>query len=362
VSHSRKMTMAELAKLARVDVSTVSRALNNSPLVKNDTKIEILRMAAEVGYVVNASARNLRRRSSEAIGMVIPLRPESGQTLSDPFFLEIVGAVSQAASTRGYDLIISVPKEEEKIAGQRLLQTGRADGLIVIGQAGRLHRLDALGDLSSKIVVWGGSDSHANYTIVGSNNLEGGRLAANHLLSLGRRRIAFVGPIALPEVKLRFDGFVSAHERYNVPVNPALSLNVEFGADTAYSDIINFLESGETFDAIFAASDVLAMKAILALQSKGIVVPEDIAVIGYDNIGQSALSTPPLTTIDQSIGLGGAMLVDALLRKLEGEVVLSQMTPTQLVIRGSTVTDHIQYSAQGAGSRTHLRSGRDSQN
>ncbi|HCE20961.1 MAG TPA: LacI family transcriptional regulator, partial [Hyphomonas sp.] len=132
--------MAELAKLAEVDVSTVSRALNDSPLVKEKTKRLILDIAAETGYAVNASARNLRRQSSEAIGIVIPLRPESGQTISDPFYLEMVGAVSQAASRNGYDLIVSIPREDETIAERRLLQTGKADGLIVIGQAGMSQR------------------------------------------------------------------------------------------------------------------------------------------------------------------------------------------------------------------------------
>ena len=125
MSKSRKITMAELARLADVDVSTVSRALSDSPLVKEGTKAEILKIAQETGYAVNASARNLRRQSSETIGMIIPLRPESEQTLSDPFFLEMVGAVSQAASERGYDLIISVPKGEEQLAEQRLLNMAR---------------------------------------------------------------------------------------------------------------------------------------------------------------------------------------------------------------------------------------------
>ena len=116
MSKASKMTMAELARLAEVDVSTVSRALNDSPLVKEKTKRHILKIANETGYAVNASARNLRRQSAEAIGIVIPLRPESGQTISDPFFLEMVGAVSHAASERGYDLIISVPKGDEQIA------------------------------------------------------------------------------------------------------------------------------------------------------------------------------------------------------------------------------------------------------
>ena len=188
---TKKVTMVDLARLAEVDISTVSRALNDSPLVKTDTKEHILKIASEIGYVVNASARNLRRQSSEAIGIVIPLQPGSDQTISDPFFLEMVGAVSHAASQKGYDLVISVPQSAEQIAERRLLQTGRADGLIVIGQAGRSERLNALGALAQKVVVWGGRTGDSNYTLVGSDNVEGGRLATDHLLSSGEKRYSF---------------------------------------------------------------------------------------------------------------------------------------------------------------------------
>lgn len=338
VAKTRKITMAELARLADVDVSTVSRALNDSPLVKEQTKAQILKIAQETGYAVNASARNLRRQSSEAIGMVIPLRPGSGQTLSDPFFLEMVGAVSQAASERGYDLIINVPRQTETIAEQRLLQTGKADGLIIIGQAGRSGRLEALGALARKVVVWGGRDGPTNYTLVGSDNLEGGRLAAEHLFSVGRTRILFIGPLRLPEVALRLKGFAAAHTARGLRADPDLMLDVEFGGTSVFQVLMNFMEQGHRFDAIFAASDVLAMTAIMALRARGCSVPADVAVVGYDNIGQAALSTPPLTTIDQDIAAGGAMLVDLLLRQLAGEEVESQILPTRLIVRGSTVS------------------------
>lgn len=333
---SPKITMAEIARRANVDVSTVSRALNDSPLVKDKTKMEILRIAEETGYAVNASARNLRRQSSEVIGMVIPLRPESGQTMSDPFFLEMVGAVSQAASDRGYDLIISVPRGEEEIAEKRLLKTGKADGLIMIGQAGRSHRLDALGPLVKKVVVWGGQQGPVNYTVVGSDNRKGGQLATEHLMSIGRRRILFIGPWDLPEVRLRLEGFEAAHRSVAFSMDPALRLDVEFGGVAVFQAMLDFIDSGMRFDAIVAASDVIAMTAILALQARGLSVPGDVAVVGYDNIGQSALSTPPLTTIDQNITVGGRMMVDLLLRQLSGEAVQNQLTPTRLIVRGST--------------------------
>lgn len=332
---AKKITMAELARLADVDVSTVSRALNDSPLVKADTKAHVLKIATETGYVVNASARNLRRQSAQAIAIVIPLAPASGQTISDPFFLEMVGAVSHAASQRGYDLIVSVPQSETEIAERRLLMTGRADGLIVIGQAGRGERLNALNMSQSNILVWGGRGNDHAYTVVGSDNVEGGRLATEHLLKLGRKHVLFLGDIELPEVALRYDGYVTAHAAADVKVDFALILKLNFGGVTAFTDIKAFISEGHQFDAIFAASDVLAMAAIHALRSLGRTVPYDVSVVGYDDVGQAAMSTPPLTTINQNIAQGGEMMVEMLLRKIKGQSVESAYTPTKLVIRQS---------------------------
>ncbi|MEE9329170.1 MAG: LacI family DNA-binding transcriptional regulator [Parvularculaceae bacterium] len=333
---TKKVTMVDLARLAEVDISTVSRALNDSPLVKTDTKEHILKIASEIGYVVNASARNLRRQSSEAIGIVIPLQPGSDQTISDPFFLEMVGAVSHAASQKGYDLVISVPQSAEQIAERRLLQTGRADGLIVIGQAGRSERLNALGALAQKVVVWGGRTGDSNYTLVGSDNVEGGRLATDHLLSLGRKTILFLGDATLPEVRLRYDGLRAAHREHGQSHSSTLSLPLSFGGDASFASIGEFIKAGHKFDAVFAASDVLAMSCIHALQANGLSVPDDVAVVGYDNIGQAAMAAPSLTTIDQNIKAGGEMMVDLLLKKISGKVVESQITQTKLIIRKST--------------------------
>lgn len=333
----KKMTMQQLAKLAGVDVSTVSRAMSDSPLVNAETRENIVRIALQTGYEVNVAARNLRRQTSQTLGIVIPVRPESGQTISDPFFLEMIGAVSHAASQRGYDLIISLPQDGDEQTEQRLIRTGRADGLIVIGQAGREERLNALGPLLNKIVVWGGKIGAPKYTLVGSNNLDGGRLAGEHLLETGRRRILFVGDIDLPEVALRFEGFKRALRAYGLSFEKELLLRENFGGETSFSAIRTYAQARPSFDALFAASDVLAMSAIQALQSLGRVVPDDVAVVGYDNIGQSGLATPPLTTVDQHIKIGGEAMVDLLLRKLSGEKVKSHLTPTTLVVRKSSM-------------------------
>ena len=328
--------MSELAEAANVDVSTVSRALNDSPLVKAETKAHILQIATDLGYVINSSARSLRRQSSETIGIVIPLRPDSGQTISDPFYLEMVGAVSTAASRHGYDLIISVPEGEEQIAERRLLQTGRADGLIIIGQAGRLERLNKLGALSDKVVVWGAHIADSKYTVVGSDNIRGGELAVEHLFQRGRRRVLFIGETALPEVKLRYEGLQKAHKAAGIVHDDALRLEENFGGQHAFYAVSDYLSDGPEFDAIFAASDVLAMAAIHALQAAGKSAPGDVSVVGYDNIGQASLLTPALTTIDQHIAEGGRLMVDILLKKLAGSAVRSRTTSTELIVRDSS--------------------------
>ena len=331
-----RKTMADLARLAGVNVSTVSRALNDSPLVKPETKSEILRIAGEIGYSVNVAARHLRRQSSEAIGIVIPLTPDSEQTISDPFFLEMVGAVSEAAADHGYDLIVSLPRADNEIAERRLLQTGRADGLIVIGQAGRSERLNALGDLKQKIVVWGGHVEEADYALVGSDNVKGGYMAAAHLVERGRRHLAFLGDVSLPEVALRYRGFQAALRDAGLSADDAATIHSGFGGQGAMAALRTHLGAGHALDGISAASDVLAMAAIHALNTASLSVPEHVSVVGYDNVGQSALFTPPLTTVDQNIRQGGQMMVEKLLSQLAGGPVSSSRTETQLIVRGSS--------------------------
>ena len=331
-----RMTMVGLARLSGVDISTVSRALNDSPLVNRKTKENILRLASETGYEINARARNLRKQSSQTLGIVIPVYPGSHQNLSDPFFLEMISAVSQAAAKHDYDLIINLPRTPSEIAEQRLLLSGKADGLIVIGQAGRTERLRSLGEAANRVVVWGGMVDEPDYTLVGSDNFEGGRLVGQHLKDIGRDKIAFLGDIDLPEVRLRYDGLLSALIDNQDKHDPALTIPSSFDGHEAYCKILEFCDGPIRFDAIFAASDVLGIAAIHAIQSKGLRVPEDVAVVGYDNIGQAAMISPGLTTIDQNIALGGEIMVNALIDKIAGRRVKAALTPTNLVIRGST--------------------------
>ena len=331
----RKVTMAELARAARVDVSTVSRALSDSPLVKAQTKEHVRAIADQLGYEINVAARNLRRQTTQTLGIVVPIDPARGQTISDPFYLEMVGAISNAASKRDYDLLLTIPQSDENVAESRLLRTGKVDGLIIIGQAGRAERLNALAENTDRVVVWGGDLDDARYTIVGSDNIDGGRQAVRHLLGSGRRSILFIGDTDLPEVALRYKGLQLAHQDMGLAHDPARILPLSFGAVHAVEDVAAAMAEGLQFDAVFAASDVLAIAAIHAIKSRNLSVPEDIAVIGYDNVGQAAMTAPPLTTVDQNIALGGETLVDLLLAKISGAPAKTRLTPTKLIVRMS---------------------------
>ena len=331
----KKITMTELARLAEVDVSTVSRALADSPRVRPETKAHIRALAEEVGYEVDVRGRSLRSGDTRTLGIVVPIDPAQGQTISDPFYLQMVGAVSHAAARRGYDLLLTIPQDEGRVAEHSLLRSGRADGLIVIGQAGRTDRLNALADKTDRLVVWGGQVEGARYTLVGSDNVGGGRQAAAHLLAGGRQRVLFVGDTDLPEVALRYEGVRMAHAAAGEAHDPELILPLGFGAVEPVRRTGEALARRPDIDAVFAASDVLAIAAIHAAGARGAAVPDDIAVVGYDDIGQAAHTTPPLTTVDQAIEAGGALMVDLLLRKLAGEAAPSQLTPTRLVVRGS---------------------------
>ena len=336
MSQPRK-TMSDLARMAGVNVSTVSRALNDSPLVREETKTEILRIADEIGYSINAAARNLRRQSSETLALITPFKRDAGEPAADPFFLEMVGAVCQAAARRGYDLLVSTPEVESAISEKRLLQTGRADGLIIIGQAGREDRLNAITTFDNRIVVWGGRDGDTPYTLVGSDNRGGVDLAVTHLIGLGRRRVLFVGDTDLPEIALRYRGYEDAHARAGLAVDPSLLLRIGFGQEVRRTGarLLAAREAGLRFDAVFAASDVLAIAVMDALRQAGLSVPGDVSVIGYDNVAQSAMANPALTTVSQNIAQGGELLVETLLAKLDGEAVESRMTETSLIVRES---------------------------
>jgi DNA-binding LacI/PurR family transcriptional regulator len=332
----RRMQMVDIARLAGVSTSTVSRALNGSPLINEETRQRISELARSLNYTINQSAKNLRLGDNRTIGVVIPFDRKTRQHISDPFFLGMLGSLADALTDRRYDLLLSRVDAEHLDDLADLYDTGRASGIIVIGQWGHHDQLNELAVRRVPFVVWGAQLQRQLYCSVGSDNVSGGSLATEHLLGLGRRRIAFLGDTTLPEVAQRHQGYLQAHQRVGVAVDPALHIFAPFTGTETQAAMHAFLTQGLALDGIFAASDLIAMNAMGVLAAHGLDVPKDVSVVGYDDVELAAHCHPPLTTIRQPMELAGTAMVECLLALLGGAQPESRVLATSLKLRAST--------------------------
>ncbi len=328
--------MSDIARLAGLSVSTVSRALAGSPLVTAHKREEIHRLARERGYVVNSTARNLRLQRTQTLGVVIPLAHETRQPLSDPFLMEILGHLADAITERGYGMFLQkiVPPMDDWLIN--LIGSQRADGIIVIGQSTEHAVLEAAALVYRPLVVWGGHLPTQSYCTVGTDNVGGAMAVVEYLIRLGRKRIVFVGDPAMPEIGLRYEGYRLAHERAPHLHPLAHLVPKHLTADTAYEAIRAFISSGTKFDAVFGATDVIAMSALRALTASGLAVPRDVSVVGFDDIALAAHANPPLSTVRQDLQRGARTLVDLLFRRMAGEDTPSATMSAELVVRESS--------------------------
>jgi DNA-binding LacI/PurR family transcriptional regulator len=333
----RKIQMIDIARMAGVSTSTVSRALNGSALTNDETRIRIIELARSLNYTINQSAKSLRMGDNRTIGVVIPYDRKTRQHISDPFFLGMLGSLADALTDRNYDMLLSRVDADRLDDMAALYDTGRARGIIVIGQWGHHDQLNDLARRHVPLVVWGAQLPRQLYCSVGSDNLSGGALATEHLLSEGRRRIAFMGDNSMPEAAKRYEGYLQAHEKFGVTVDPKLYIPSPFTAEEAQTALRGFLQAGVPFDALVAASDLIAINAMGVMKREGLAVPEQVSVVGYDDIDMASHSFPPLTTVRQPIELAGGVMVDCLQALLDGDQPDSQLLPTSLVVRESSL-------------------------
>ena len=327
-------SLAELAKLAGVSTSTVSRALSGNSLIGDATRSRIMALAQEHGFRLNQTARNLRLKRTQAIAVVLPLGHETDQHLSDPFFMSLLGPLADALTEREHDLLLSrvIPTDDRWL--NSIADSGRVDGVIVIGQSDQIDVIERVAGRYRPMVVWGAREEGYDQLTVGSENKAGGNLAALHLLRRGCRRIAFFGNPDIPEFAARYAGFRQAMQESDGAAFAQL-LPVHLTTEAAYSETAAFLAQNQPPDGIVAASDVIAMSAIRALAERGLSVPNDVAVIGYDDVSVARYTTPPLTTIRQDVVGGARLLVELLFRRLAGDEPQSVTMKPELVLRAS---------------------------
>jgi DNA-binding LacI/PurR family transcriptional regulator len=333
----RRLQMADVARLAGVATSTVSRALNGSPLVNEETRERILELARSLNYTINVGAKNLRQGNIRTIAVVIPYDEESRQHLSDPFFLSMLGTLADALTDRGFDMLVARVSSQHLDAAAHYYETGLALGIILIGQWRHHDQLNQLAARRVPLVVWGAKMEQQLYCTVGSDNVHGGDVAVSHLVSLGRRRIAFLGDVKFPEVAQRCDGYRAALARAGIAFDPALQVAVPFNAEDCRRAVQQMVGAGLDFDAIFVVSDLLAMTVINTLRECGRDVPGDVPVVGFDDIALAAAVEPAVTVVAQDAHGLGRTAAELLFSRLDGHRGPSRrvVLPAPLLARGS---------------------------
>ena len=328
-------TIADIAQLAGVSKSTVSRALNDSPLISEEMKAKIRSLAREHNFQINAPARRLSMKQSRTIAFVTHAYHKDF-SVADLFGLEIMGGISSGLASREYDLlVIHVDPYDTKWIRQ-YLNTGRVDGFILMTATRKQNHVKVLLEASAPFIVWGIPQPKQKYCSVTGDNLSGGRLATEHLLSLGRQHIGFIGgPHEEMEVQHRLAGYESAFKDAGREVNPLL---IEYGdfSNTSGADAMRRLvELAPGLDAGFINSDLMAIPPMGVIREEGRRVPEDVAVVGYDDLSITEHSNPPLTTIRQNIPLAGKVLAQNLIEYLQTGIVTNVSIPVELIVRKS---------------------------
>jgi DNA-binding LacI/PurR family transcriptional regulator len=333
---SRIRTIADLASLAGVSAGTVSRALAGKAEVNDATRRRIEALAAEHGFRPNQMASRLRRGRTGVVGVVVPLGHEKRQHLSDPFFMAILAELADALTENGYDIMLSRVIPDDPGWLDRIATSGMLDGVMLIGQSDEHHAIERLARTYLPLVAWGVVLPGQAHCAVGSDNLAGGRLAGDHLVERGARRLAFLGDIRAPEFRLRYEGVCAA--AHAARLLAPLQLDVHLASDIMEHEIEAHLPAlfDGGIDGLACASDLLAVTAIRLLKGRGVPVPGAVRVTGYDDLPLAAYNAPALTTVAQDIAAGARDMVSALFRRIDGEPAPSvQLAPT-LVLRGST--------------------------
>ena len=336
-----KPTSFDIAHLAGVSQSTVSRALNDSPLVNIATRQKVQEIARELNYQVDKNASNLRRQRSSTIALLLFEEPTSDDSLVNPFFLAMLGSITKACAAKSYDLLVSFQNLDNNWQAE-YEDSHKADGLILLGYgdyrsyAGKLSQLH---QHNTHVMRWGAPVEQWPGISIGCDNFSGGQSVTRHLLSHDYRSFAFIGDIGdkAPEFQSRYEGFLSALDKHHTHHQYDAISSEEAGIEAAK----HLLETTSALpDAIVCAADIIAVGVLQQLKEAGIRVPEDVAVVGFDNIQLAAFTTPGLTTVQQNTAKAGEKLVENLLLAIDGHPTDDHLLPTNLVVRQSCGCDN----------------------
>lgn len=334
----KEVTIYDIAAQLDISVATVSRALRNDPVVSDKTKKRVFELAEKFGYQTNHFARNLRNQQTNTIGVIIP-------RLNSYFMAAVIAGIEQVASKEGYNLIISQSSEsvEREAINARTMFNNRVDGLLVSLSylTKNLEPFEKFAQKNIPLIFFDRTPETNAFTNIRINNFQAAYEATKHMLQLGRKRIAHVTVSSTQNVyRERFQGYAAALTEFGIPLDMKWlylgDLSLEAGADA----VKYILSLKDRPDGIFVANDNCAAGCVIGLKAQGLRIPEDIAVVGFNNDPVSRIVEPNLTTIHYPGHEMGELAARSLINHLKGtgDIMLTQtiLLRSELVIRESS--------------------------
>lgn len=329
------LTLEDIARISGVSRSTVSRVVNGDDNVKEETRQRVLDIIHEHNFQPNLLARSLAAGKTRVLGLVIPAGVAT--IFTDPYFPQIIQSVSMACNTQNYSVMLWLAEPEyERRMLREILHNGLLDGVIVSSMVMNDPIVKSLYESKMPFVLIGRHPTLNDVNYLDVDNIKGAREATEHLLKLGYGRVATItGPLNMIAGHDRYQGYQEGLERYNIPLRPELVAEGDFTETGGYMAMTQLLSTKP--DAVFVASDMMAVGALRALRGANLRVPQDVAIVGYDDMPQASKTEPPLTTVRQPIQKMGRLAVDALIEilrhpKNEPEHLLID---TELIVRRS---------------------------
>ena len=327
-------TMKQVAERAGVSTSTVSHVINNTRKVSNDVRERVLAIIAETRYIPSAVARSLKNDRTNTIGMMVP-------NSSNPYFAELIQGIEDAAFKLSYNIILCNAYDDpiKQAAYLRVLLEKRIDGLILLSSGADAALADLLRTANVPMVLVDREVAGVEADFIESNHEEGGYLATRYLVNLGHRRIGCVsGPAELQPSRDRVAGYRRALAEAGIEDDPAYLLHSDFTSEGGFNAFGKLLALPSPPTAIFASNDLMAIGGICAAAEAKVRVPQQLSVVGYDDIALASYSTPRLTTVAQPKYAMGEMITHLLLERIAGGhlPLRRELLKTRLVERQST--------------------------
>lgn len=331
-THGSAPTLEKVAARAGVSRATVSRVVNGSPKVSDDIVARVRAAIEEMGYVPNRAARSLASRQAHAIALVIP--EDTSRFIGDPFFASLIAGINERIEDSHYVLNLMLANDDPSGKTVRYLAGGSVDGALVVSH----HEMDAFLDALPGLmpVVFGGrpARSTSGGHVVDVDNFAGARTGTERLIERGCERIATItGPLNMPGGRDRFSGWKAAIRDAGLEQGPIAE--GDFTAIGGARAMRELLDSGQAFDGVFIASDLMSSGAVPVVYERGLRIPEDLKVVGYDDSPAATLVEPGLTTVSQPSRRMGWIMADILLGLLAGRDVYPSevILDTELVVR-----------------------------